>query len=182
MSPCPQCGSAAAVHSISELAALASSQLGRVQQGMTAPPQQGYAAEPQSGPLPGYAGQPRSGPLPGAWPGRRAGYDDNPVSDGIEQAVADVALGAAASFIGRAVSRRVQRTLNERVLPALAARQQTAMADQVAIAERYPGLRACLTDKVIFLAGGSRVLPMGNVSGMLTMQQADAIVAQLRED
>jgi hypothetical protein len=192
-SPCPQCGSAAAVHSISELAAMARSHLNPAQQGNAAGPQQGWAAEPQSGPLPGYAeqpqsgplpgyaGQPQSGPLPGRWSGGNTGSGDNPAGDGLEQAVADIALGAAARFIGRAVSRRVQRTVSERVLPTLAARQETVLREQIAIAERHPDLRACLTDKVIFLAGGSRVLPMASATGMLTLQQSDALVAQLRE-
>ncbi len=204
--PCPQCGSTAAVHSISELAALAKMRLDQVQPGAatgppggSAGPQQGWAAEPQAGPPPGYAGQPRSGPLPGYagqpqsgplgnWSRGTRGFDDNPITDGIDQAIADVALGAAARFIGRAVSRRMQRAVTERVLPAVAAQQQTAfgaqeglLRDQIAIAERYPELRACLTDKVIFLAGGSRVLPMAGANPMVTLQQADELVAQLRQ-
>jgi hypothetical protein len=74
---CPQCGSAAGVHSIEELAALAKGRLGEQQPGHSAQPQPGWAAEPQAGyaaeprpgPLPGYAAEPRSGPLPGGWPG-----------------------------------------------------------------------------------------------------------------
>ena len=97
-------------------------------------------------------------------------------------------MGAAAKFAGRAISRRLKRAYDERVAPAMAARQQ-AMAglleeemlrEQIAIAERYPELRACLTDQVIFLAGGSRVLPMSSVTGGITLEQADALVAQLR--
>ncbi len=34
---------------------------------------------------------------------------------------------------------------------------------------------------VIFLAGGSRVLPMVSISQGVTLEQADALVAQLRE-
>jgi hypothetical protein len=218
--PCPQCGSTAAVHSISELAELAKMQLDKAQQasGGGAPPgygggaQPGYAAEPQAGPLPGYAGEPQAGPLPGyagqpqagplpgyagepqagplsgSWSCGSRDFDAGPISDGIDQAIADVALGAAARFIGRAISRRVQRTVDERVLPALAAQQQAKfrdqeglLRDQIAIAERYPGLRACMTDKVIFLSGGSRVLPFAGANLMVTLQQADALVAQLRE-
>jgi hypothetical protein len=54
------------------------------------------------------------------------------------------------------------------------------LREQIAIAERYPDLRACLTDNVIFLAGGSRVLPMSSLRRGLTLEQADAAVAQLR--
>jgi hypothetical protein len=176
--PCPQCGSAAAVHSIGELAAMARSRLNQAQQGASPGPQQGWEAEPQAGPLPGYAGQPRPGTMPGSWQGARD-YG-NPLSDGIDQAIADVALGAAARFIGRAVSRRVQQTVNQRVLPTIAGQQETMLREQIAIAERHPDIRACLTDKVIFLAGGSRVLPIPNLTA-LTLQQSDALVAQLRD-
>jgi hypothetical protein len=200
---CPQCGSAAAVHSISELAAMARSQLGQAQQGGPAG-QPGYAADPQAGPLPGYAADPQAGPLPGygadpqAGPlpgygaaprtgrlpsrpsGSSADFGDDPL-DGIEQAVADIALGAVGRFLGRKISRRVQRTYSERVLPALAARQEATLREQIAIAERHPDLRACMTDGVIFLAGGNRVLPMPPLTDKLTLQQADALVDQLRE-
>jgi hypothetical protein len=108
--------------------------------------------------------------------------------------VADIAMTAATKFLGRAIGRRVKRAYDERVAPAMAARQEAmtgkleAMAgrqeamlrEQIAIAERHPDLRACLTDQVIFLAGGSRVLPMSNIT-RLTLAQADALVAQLRE-
>lgn len=91
-------------------------------------------------------------------------------------AVAGVVLDAAAKFIGR----RVKRVLTERVAPAMAARQQEILREQIALAERHPDLRACLNDHVIFLAGGSRTLPMPNLAG-ITLQQADAMVAQLRD-
>ena len=96
-------------------------------------------------------------------------------------------MTAATKFIGRAIGRRVKRAYDERVAPAMAAKQQ-AMADrqeamlreQIAIAERHPDLRACLTDQVVFLAGGSRVLPMSGLTRGITLEQADAVVAQLR--
>jgi hypothetical protein len=93
--------------------------------------------------------------------------------------VTGIAMEAAAKFIGRAIGRRVQRTYNERVVPAMAVRQEAMLREQIAIAERHPDLRACLTDQVIFLAGGSRVLPMPSLTG-LTLEQADAMVARLR--
>ena len=95
-------------------------------------------------------------------------------------------MDAATKFVGRAISRRLKRALDERVGPAMAARQE-AMArqegmlrEQIAIAERHPDLRACLSDQLVFLAGGRRTLPMPRDLSGLTMAQADAIVAQLR--
>jgi hypothetical protein len=227
---CPQCGSAAAVHSIEELAAFARSQLG--QQGFATPPQQGYAAQPQPGPpgaaqpgfggtpqpgaaqpgfggtpqpgfggapqpgapqpgaagpgpVPGWAAQPRPGP-PGGWRGMRSrlpdsgGGGDGSLLDSVGEDLAGVAITAATKFIGRAIGRRVQRTVSERVVPAMAARQQELLQTQIAIAERHPDLHACLNDNVVFLAGGSRVQPMPNLAGPLTIEQADALVATLR--
>jgi hypothetical protein len=191
---CPQCGSAAAVHSIQELAALARGRLGG-QPGYAGAPQQGYAAEPQAGPLPGYAQEPQAGPLPGygatppsgpvpgGWQGRSRFPSSSSSGDdfSLEGDLADIALNAATKFIGRAIGRRVQRTVTERVMPTLAAKQEAVLREQIAIAERHPDLRACLTDKVVFLAGGSRVLPLEGIGGMLTLEQSDALVARLRD-
>ncbi len=226
---CPQCGSADAVHSIVELAALAQARLGDQPPGPPAPPQPGYAAEPRPGPVPGYAAdpgtvpgwaaQPRSGPLPGGpgplpggpgplpgspLPGTpqggRPSRPADPGADGlpgdglpgdglpgglsldgdIASAAAAVAASAATRLFGRAIGRRVQRTYEQRVLPALAARQQALLHEQIAIAERHPDLRACLTDQVIFLAGGARTVPLASVTGMLTLEQSDSLVAELR--
>jgi hypothetical protein len=99
---------------------------------------------------------------------------------GLEGDIAAAAAGVAARFLGRAIGRRVQRTYEQRVLPALAARQQALLHEQTAIAERHPDLRACLTDQVIFLAGGTRTVPLASAGGLLTLEQSDALVAELR--
>jgi hypothetical protein len=130
----------------------------------------GYPSGGWQGPPPGYTPQQRPGPR---WEGSGGGSS-------LGDDVADVVLNAATKFIGRAISRRVKRAYNERVQPTLAARQEARLRDQIAIAERHPDLRACLTDQVIFLAGGSRVLPMASVAGGLTVEQSDGVVAQLR--
>ncbi len=99
--------------------------------------------------------------------------------------IAGAALGAAAKFIGRKIGRRMQQAYEERVVPAMAAKQEAMLRTQITIAERHPDLRACMTDQVIFLAGGSRVLPLrsvtGALTGQLTVEQSDAIVAWLRD-
>jgi hypothetical protein len=183
-SVCPQCGSAAGVHSIEELAAMARARLGQAQgpapgtqPGWAAEPQAGWAAEPQAGPLPGPGGQQRSYPMPGDYPTPSA-----PVGDSLSfgDDLAGAALGMAARFIGRGIGRKVQDKLAQQVLPAMAGKQEAMLRQQIAIAERHPDLRACLTDKVVFLAGGSRVLPMPNLS-VVTLDQADALVASLRD-
>ena len=204
---CPQCGSPAAVHSIEELAQLARARLGQQpgfppgaapsqpgyaaqpQPGFSEGPTPGYAAQPQpgysEGNVPGYAQQPRPGP-PGGWQGRlggRSGGSDfnigDSVADDIAGAVLGAAAGAAAKFIGRSIGKKMQNAYQQKVVPALAAKQEEMLRAQIAIAERHPDVRACLNDNVIFLAGGSRVLPMPNLQ-TLTVEQADNLVAQLR--
>ena len=97
-------------------------------------------------------------------------------------------MDAATKFAGRAFSRRLKRAIDERMTPAMAARQERLgrqedmLQEKIAIAARYPDLRACLSDQVVFLAGGRRMLPMPRDLSGLTMAQADAIVAQLRAD
>jgi hypothetical protein len=96
--------------------------------------------------------------------------------------VAGLVMDAATKFVGRAISRRLKRAFDERVVPAMASRQEGVLQEQIAIAERYPDLRACMNDNVVFLAGGSRAVPVprSNLTGGFTLEQADAVVAQLR--
>jgi hypothetical protein len=175
------------------------------QPGYAGEPQPGYAAQPQ--PQPGYAAEPQPSwgaePQPGWAAEPQDGHGSNQqsrsqsgrpifdpsllnqslgeaVGEGIEGAVAGIALGAAAKFLGRTIGRRAQQAYTEKVVPALAQRQEAALREQGAIAERHPDLRACLTDQVFFLAGGGRVIPMPR-AGMLTLQQSDALVTQLRQ-
>ncbi len=192
---CPQCGSAAAVHSIGEMATVAKNQLGRQpgygpppQQDYGPPSQQDYGPPSQSGygapPPPGYQGPPPPGYTGSARPGGPTQGASSASSDpgaGVEDLIADVVMGAATRFLGGAISRRVQRAVNERVLPNLAARKDAMLREQIAVAERHPDLRACLTDQVIFLDGGQRVLPMPNLAGGFTVEQSDALVARLRD-
>lgn len=182
---CPRCGSTDAVHSIQELAARAGTQPG-LQPGT----QQGWAGEPRQGPAGGWEAEPQAGPPPGpgglrglagGFRGGRRNWDDSPVtgSNPLDYLGEDIA-GAAMGLVGRAIGRRVQRAMTERVLPAVQARQQAVMGNWQEIAQRHPDLCACLTDKVVFLAGGSRVAPMPNL-GTVTVQQADELVASLRD-
>jgi hypothetical protein len=188
---CPQCGNTDAVHSIQELATLARARMGQQgpmgpQPGTQAQPQPGTQAQPQGG----WAAEPVAGPLP--TPGSRgSGYQPrnysrgdtsfgDSIGDDIAGAVLGAAAGAAAKFLGRQAGRRIQDRLTQQVLPGMAAKQQTMLQTQIAIAERHPDLCACLNDQVIFLTGGSRTLPMPNLM-TVTVEQADAMVARLRD-
>jgi hypothetical protein len=195
------------VHSIQELADMARMQLGQQQPGgspgvpgqpgYAGEPQPGWAAEPQPGygaqpgysaqPQPGLGGQPQPGwarqPRAGRSRGWRGGGDSigESIGDAIGEDIAGAAMGMAARFIGRQIGRKVQSAMTDKVMPTLMARRQEMLQQQIAIAERHPDLRACLTDHVVFLAGGSRVQPMPNLTGPFTVEQSDALVASLRD-
>jgi hypothetical protein len=169
-----------------ELAEMARTRLNQLQ-GSGQPgtgPQPGWAGQPQPGPTPGWGGEPQAGPVPGSggWQG------GGPVSTGSvlrDLARGDdltgLATGLAGRFLGQAIGRRVQRAVTERVVPAVTAKGEALVQQQTAIAQKYPGLCACMGDKVIFLAGGSRVVPMSEVNlGAITMDQADQLVARLQ--
>jgi len=192
---CPQCGSTASVHSIQELAAQAQARLNAQQQTGGPGNQGGLRSQgglgSQGGPTPGWAQEPTADPPPGSWQGGgwqdggwqgNSGYRGYGENAGLGDDIAGLAMGAAGRFLGRAIGRRVERAMTEKILPTLQARGQQSLTTQMAIAERYPGLRACLTDKVIFLAGGSRTVPMTSVNfSTVTMEQAEALVASLGE-
>jgi hypothetical protein len=136
-------------------------------------PQPGY----QGGPQPGYQG-------PESWPSqpppRRRSWDSGSDASTFEDAIGEAVLGAATKAIGRVIGRKMRQAYNERVAPAMAARQESVLNERIAIAQRHPDLRACLRDQVIFLAGGTRVLPLAGAMRVRTVEQSDALVAQLR--
>jgi hypothetical protein len=106
------------------------------------------------------------------WESGNASVFDDPIADAV--------LGAATKAIGRVIGRRMRQAYNERVAPAMAGRQDGLLRERMAIAQRHPDLRACLNDQVIFLAGGTRVLPLASAMQVRTVEQSDALVAQLR--
>jgi hypothetical protein len=168
------------VHAITELADIARANLARMQpqSQMPSQSQNGWEAEPVAGPPPGPGGI-RSGLLGGGMqmPGRRGrfGYD---VPDSAGDLVGDVIGGVAAQFIGRAIQRKVEQTVTNRVMPAM---NQAAAhwQNQIAVAEKYPSLRACMTDRVAFLDGGYVTAPLPDLN-QITVAEADALIAQLQ--
>ena len=87
----------------------------------------------------------------------------------------DLVMDAATKFVGRAIGRLLKRAFDERVAPGDGRPpgadgrpgQDDMLREQIAIAERYPDLRACMNDNVAFLAGGSRAVPVprSNLTG-----------------
>ena len=85
----------------------------------------------------------------------------------------------------------MKKAYDEKIAPAMEARaaqaqqqsqqqSQQAAADQDAIVARYPELRGCLADRVIFLDGGYKTMPMSELTLPVTLAQADAVVTRLR--
>jgi len=174
---CPRCGSTANVRTVQDLVDMYGQMMDNARQRRDQYQQGGYRSQPG-----GYGPEPFYGPESGYGPAPRSasGWPDSG-ADSIEGAIADVALGAAARFIGRAIGKKVRQTYSERIAPNLEARYEQNRQEQIAIAQRYPDLRACLQDQVIFLADGTRTVPLSEISPQVTLAQADAIVARLRE-
>jgi hypothetical protein len=132
----------------------------------------------QPGPTPQYL------PGPESWqsqpPPRRRSWDSGGGADSIEDAIGEAVLGAATKAIGRVLGRKMRQAYNEKIAPAMAARADAVLNERVAIAQRHPDLRACLRDQVVFLIGGTRVLPLAAAMKVRTVEQSDALVAQLR--
>jgi hypothetical protein len=110
-------------------------------------------------------------------------FDGDNVVDDLGGAV----LGAALGFAGRAIGRRMKKAFEEKVVPAMEAKAAQAQqqfeqskAEQDAIVARYPELRGCTKDQVVFLDGGVRTVPVSEVKMPVTLAQADSIVARLR--
>jgi hypothetical protein len=110
-------------------------------------------------------------------------FDGDNVADDIGGAV----FGAALGFAGRAIGRRMKKAFEEKVIPAMETRAAQAQqqfeqskGEQDAIVARYPELRGCMKDQVVFIDGGMRTVPIGEIKMPVTLEQADSIVARLR--
>jgi hypothetical protein len=106
---------------------------------------------------------------------------------GVVDDIGGAVLGAALGFAGRAIGRRMKRAFEEKVMPAMEAKAAQAQqqfeqskAEQDAIVERYPELRGCMKDQVVFLDGGYKTAPVSELKMPITLAQADDVVARLR--
>ena len=146
--------------------------------------QPGYQAGPPPAQQPGY----QAGPPPGypsePWqnqpPPRSRSWESGSDASTFEEAISEAVLGAVTKGLGRVIGRKMRQAYNERVAPAMAARQDSMLRDRMTIAQRHPDLRACLNDQVVFLAGGTRTMPLASAMQVRTVEQSDALVAQLR--
>lgn len=125
--------------------------------------------------------------LRGSSTSRRRDSDFGSVGDNIVDDIGGAVLGAALGFAGRAIGRRMKRAFEEKVVPAMETKAAQAQqqweqskAEQDAIVARYPELRGCMKDQVVFLDGGYRTIPVSELKMPVTLAQADDVVARLR--
>jgi hypothetical protein len=116
--------------------------------------------------------------------GRDFGLD---LGGNLGEDIGGAVLGAAFGLAGRAFGRKMKKAFEDKVVPAMqakAAQAQTQFeqqkAEQDAIAARYPELRGCMKDQVVFLDGGTKTVPVSEIKMPVTMAQADGVVARLR--
>lgn len=194
---CPQCGNSEQVRTVRELFDMLNGMHEQTMQRASQFGQPGYG--------PGYGSDDDdydhynvegsdARPGMGSWTGRRPrrGLDfdfdsSGNIAEDIAGAAAGAAIAGALGFAGRALGRRMKKAFDERVVPAMQAKAAQAQqqweqskADQEAIAQRYPELRGCMRDNVVFLDGGTRTVPIKDIKMPITADQADAVVARLR--
>ena len=186
---CPRCGSGAEVRTVAELFDMLNGMQDQAMQRAQQAQQQGPYGD-GSGQGYVFAGEGYSDYGPSGTRTSRPMDFDNPLSDGAGGDtggdMANVVMGTAFRFVGRAIGKRVQKTIQERVVPAMQAKAaqaqqqwQQSRADQAAIVQKYPDLRGCMHDQVVFLQGGARVVPISEIRMPVTLAQADALVDRL---
>jgi hypothetical protein len=129
--------------------------------------------ESPDAPRPGHFGVPP--PRPGRGPDIEIDSTGNIVDD-----IASAAVASGMMMFGRAIGKRLQKALEERVMPAVQQRAEQGQQEMAQVAERYPDLRVCQHDQVVFLEGGHASVPLSEIRMPVTMAQADAVVARLR--
>ncbi|WP_300605626.1 hypothetical protein [Trebonia sp.] len=176
---CPRCGSSADVRTIGELFDMMNSARDNAMQARQSR-QQGPYPGPGQGSGPGYtfAGTGYSDYGQNDQYQHRQQYENARGGD-FGQDIANDVMGSALGFLGKAIGRRMQQAMETRMTQAQQHSEQSR-AEQAAIVERHPDLRSCLRDKVVFLEGGSRVVPVSEIRSPVTMAQADALVDRLR--
>jgi hypothetical protein len=116
--------------------------------------------------------------------GRDFGFD---LGDNLGEDIGGAVLGAAFGIAGRAFGRKMKKAFEDKVVPAMQAKAaqvqaqfEQQKAEQDAIAARYPELRGCMKDQVVFLDGGTKTVPVSEIKMPVSMAQADGLVARLR--
>lgn len=153
---CPRCGSAAGVRSLPQLIADAE------------------AARSVARP-------------PADWqPSGRSGRDSALGESGggadLGETVFEFTIAVTAQVLRRTVGHRLKQAYRQRLGPEIARARQASIRQQLQLAERHPDLRVCTVDQMVFVAGGSRAVPVSHLFRQQTSPDAaiDALAAELR--
>jgi hypothetical protein len=196
-SVCPQCGSSADVRTARELFDMmngareqAFQRISQFRPPGAAPGQwQGAAGSPDDDDYDHYNVEGSDRQLRGnrGWNQGKRRRDFDFDGDNLVDDLGGAVLGAALGFAGRSIGRRMKKAFEEKVMPAMEAKAAQAQqqfeqskAEQDAIVARYPELRGCTKDQVVFLDGGLRTVPISEIKMPVTLAQADSIVTRLR--
>jgi len=198
VSRCPKCGRGDHVRTARELFNLmnaareeayrASHPLQRYDPTVAAPSQPPGSGGVNDGEYDHYSVEGSGPQLRGRIPGRGSSgpefeFEGDSVTDEVGAAVFVGVLG----FAGRALAKRMRRAYDAKLGPAIDAKAaqwqqqwERSKAEQEQIIDRYSELRGCMKDKVVFLDGGSKTVPVKELKVPVTMAQAEAVVARLR--
>ncbi len=194
---CPRCGNSADVRTARELFDMmngareqAFQRINQFRQPGAAPGQwQGAAGSPEDDDYDHYNVEGSDRQLRGnrGWNQGKRRRDFDFDGDNLVDDIGGAVLGAALGFAGRSIGRRMKKAFEEKVMPAMEAKAAQAQqqfeeskAEQDAIVARYPELRGCTKDQVVFVDGGLRTVPISEIKMPVTLAQADSIVTRLR--
>jgi hypothetical protein len=195
VSPCPKCGSGDHVRTARELFdtmnmaredAYRRSHPFQQSGPMQGPSQSHGSGEIDEGEYDHYNVEGSDPRLRGRGP-QRGGFDFDFDGDSLGDDIGAALLLTVLGFAGRALAKGVKRAYDARLAPAMAAKAEQwqqqwerSKAEQDQIVARYPDLRGCTKDEVVFLDGGDKTVPVKELAVPVTLAQADSVVARLR--
>jgi hypothetical protein len=160
---CPSCGTSAGVRSLAQM--MADAERGREQA------------------MRERAERPPSGHQPFDWTSEDSALGESGGGADLGQSLFDFTVASTAYLLRQTVGRRLKRYYQERLLPEAGKAREAHRRKQLQLAERYPDLRVCISDQMIFVAGGNRAIPLDRLA---RNRPADldaamgALVAELR--
>ncbi|HEY6276860.1 MAG TPA: hypothetical protein VIX86_11070 [Streptosporangiaceae bacterium] len=129
------------------------------------------------------AERPPASGKPFDWTGEDSALGESGGGADLGQSLFDFAVASTAYLLRQTVGRRLKQYYRERLLPEAGEAREAHRRNQLQLAERYPDLRVCISDQMIFVAGGSRAIPLDRLA---RHRPADldaaigALVAELR--
>lgn len=160
---CPSCGTSAGVRSLAQMMADADRGM---DQAMRA-----------------RAERPPPSRKPFDWTGEDSALGESGGGADLGQSLFDFTVAATAHLLRQTAGRRLKQYYRERLLPEAGKGREARRRQQLQLAERYPDLRVCISDQMIFVAGGSRAVPFDRLARNRPADldaAINALVAELR--